>query len=233
MLVATSPPPPPPTSTGEDSAKHPHRLRERGAARSRNTTVAMALDRQRSSSRRHSRSRRRTAGAAVEGRQLIDMSSANKAELNVANAVLKFKQKRQSMDQLLNIHRSQSTSTAVLFLVSSFVAVLLLNGHIVPVGAMSIAAVTNEPPLALLLSNRTSSSAASARGGEGGAAAMATATTSPGAIPSPIIRLPSNSLIKYTAYRDVSILHFQVPRDSRTLYYSFRAHEEFKSAFCK
>ncbi|KAH8383940.1 hypothetical protein KR009_011377, partial [Drosophila setifemur] len=46
-----------------------------------------------------------------------------------------------------------------------------------------------------------------------------------------VVRLPSNSLLKYTSYKDVSILHFNVPPDSRTAYFTFKAFEESKSAF--
>ncbi|XP_037030331.1 uncharacterized protein LOC119070122 [Bradysia coprophila] len=47
----------------------------------------------------------------------------------------------------------------------------------------------------------------------------------------PLVRLPSNTLLKYTAYKDVSILHFRIPSDTRTAYFSFKAYEEKKSAF--
>ncbi|EDW51171.1 GM17816 [Drosophila sechellia] len=46
-----------------------------------------------------------------------------------------------------------------------------------------------------------------------------------------VVRLPSNSLLKYTSYKDVSILHFDVPPDSRTAYFTFKAFEDPKSAF--
>ncbi|ALC46842.1 CG13654 [Drosophila busckii] len=46
-----------------------------------------------------------------------------------------------------------------------------------------------------------------------------------------IVRLPSNTLMKYTSYKDVSILHFHVPMDSRDAYFTFKAFEEAKSAF--
>lgn len=46
-----------------------------------------------------------------------------------------------------------------------------------------------------------------------------------------IVRLPSNTLLKYTAYKDVSILHFRIPSDSKTAYFTFKALEESKSAF--
>lgn len=49
----------------------------------------------------------------------------------------------------------------------------------------------------------------------------------------PLVRLPSNSLLKYTAYKDVSILHFRIPFDTRTAYFSFKAYEEGKGAFRK
>lgn len=49
----------------------------------------------------------------------------------------------------------------------------------------------------------------------------------------PLVRLPSNTLLKYTAYKDVSILHFGIPSDTRTAYFSFKAYEESKSAFRK
>lgn len=49
----------------------------------------------------------------------------------------------------------------------------------------------------------------------------------------PLVRLPSNTLLKYTAYKDVSILHFVVPSDTRTAYFNFKAYEETKSAFRK
>lgn len=49
----------------------------------------------------------------------------------------------------------------------------------------------------------------------------------------PLVRLPSNTLLKYTAYKDVSILHFDVPADTRTAYFNFKAYEESKSAFCE
>lgn len=48
-----------------------------------------------------------------------------------------------------------------------------------------------------------------------------------------IVRLPSNSLLKYTSYKDVSILHFRVPHDTRDAYFTFKAFEESKSAFRK
>ncbi|KAH8236663.1 hypothetical protein KR026_007616, partial [Drosophila bipectinata] len=46
-----------------------------------------------------------------------------------------------------------------------------------------------------------------------------------------VVRLPSNSLLKYTSYKDVSILHFDVPPDTRTAYFTFKAFEDSKSAF--
>lgn len=49
----------------------------------------------------------------------------------------------------------------------------------------------------------------------------------------PLVRLPSNTLLKYTAYKDVSILHFDIPADTRTAYFNFKAYEETKSAFRK
>lgn len=49
----------------------------------------------------------------------------------------------------------------------------------------------------------------------------------------PLVRLPSNTLLKYTAYKDVSILHFRIPTDTRTALFSFKAYEESKSAFRK
>lgn len=57
----------------------------------------------------------------------------------------------------------------------------------------------------------------------------ATTIVTPGQ--TPIVRLPSNTLLKYTAYKDVSILHFRVPQDTRTAMFSFKAYEESKSAF--
>uniref|UniRef100_A0A1L8D9Q3 EGF-like domain-containing protein n=2 Tax=Nyssomyia neivai TaxID=330878 RepID=A0A1L8D9Q3_9DIPT len=56
-----------------------------------------------------------------------------------------------------------------------------------------------------------------------------TAVVPPGQ--TPLVRLPSNTLLKYTAYKDVSILHFRVPQDTRTAMFSFKAYEESKSAF--
>lgn len=49
----------------------------------------------------------------------------------------------------------------------------------------------------------------------------------------PLVRLPSNTLLKYTAYKDVSILHFHIPTDTRTANFNFKAYEETKSAFRK
>lgn len=49
----------------------------------------------------------------------------------------------------------------------------------------------------------------------------------------PLVRLPSNTLLKYTAYKDVSILHFRIPSDTRTAHFSFKAYEETKSTFRK
>lgn len=52
--------------------------------------------------------------------------------------------------------------------------------------------------------------------------------------PVPLVRLPLNTLLKYTAYKDVSILHFVIPTDTRTAYFNFKAYEENgKSAFRK
>lgn len=48
-----------------------------------------------------------------------------------------------------------------------------------------------------------------------------------------LVRLPSNTLLKYNSYKDVSILHFRVPEDTRTAMFFFKASEESKSAFCK
>ena len=64
-----------------------------------------------------------------------------------------------------------------------------------------------------------------APGGSGGASDLG------GQIP--LERLPSNTLLKYTAYKDVSILHFRIPTDTRTAFFSFKAYEESKSAFRK
>ncbi|XP_004524302.1 uncharacterized protein LOC101456267 isoform X1 [Ceratitis capitata] len=44
-------------------------------------------------------------------------------------------------------------------------------------------------------------------------------------------RLPLNILQKYTSYKDVSILHFRVPQDTRTAAFAFKAYEETKSSF--
>lgn len=49
----------------------------------------------------------------------------------------------------------------------------------------------------------------------------------------PLVRLPSNTLLKYTAYKDVSIQHFLIPMDSRSVLFSFKAYEESKSALSK
>lgn len=49
----------------------------------------------------------------------------------------------------------------------------------------------------------------------------------------PLVRLPSNTLLKYSAYKDVSILHFRIPTETRTALFSFKAYEESKSAFRK
>ena len=49
----------------------------------------------------------------------------------------------------------------------------------------------------------------------------------------PLVRLPSNTLLKYTAYKDVSIQHFLIPMDSRSALFSFKAYEESKSALSK
>ncbi|XP_037943196.1 uncharacterized protein LOC119676045, partial [Teleopsis dalmanni] len=48
-----------------------------------------------------------------------------------------------------------------------------------------------------------------------------------------IVRLPSNTLLKYTSYKDVSILHFRIPPDTRTAFFTFKAFEESKSAFLR
>ncbi|CRK88937.1 CLUMA_CG002537, isoform A [Clunio marinus] len=49
----------------------------------------------------------------------------------------------------------------------------------------------------------------------------------------PLVRLPSNTLLKYTAYKDVSIQHFLMPMDSRSAMFSFKAYEESKSALTR
>lgn len=49
----------------------------------------------------------------------------------------------------------------------------------------------------------------------------------------PLVRLPSNTLLKYTAYKDVSIQHFLIPMDTRNALFSFKAYEESKSALSK
>jgi hypothetical protein len=46
----------------------------------------------------------------------------------------------------------------------------------------------------------------------------------------PLVRLPSNTLLKYSAYKDVSIQHFLIPMDSRSAMFSFKSYEESKSA---
>ncbi|CAO1444482.1 unnamed protein product [Diamesa hyperborea] len=48
-----------------------------------------------------------------------------------------------------------------------------------------------------------------------------------------VVRLPSNTLLKYTAYKDVSIQHFRIPIDTRSAYFSFKSYEEGKSAFAR
>lgn len=48
-----------------------------------------------------------------------------------------------------------------------------------------------------------------------------------------VLRLPLNNLFKYTAYKDISILHFKVPADTRAAFFAFKAFEEGKSTFCK
>ncbi|XP_049305843.1 uncharacterized protein LOC105233177 isoform X6 [Bactrocera dorsalis] len=46
-----------------------------------------------------------------------------------------------------------------------------------------------------------------------------------------VVRLPLNTLLKYTAYKDISILHFKVPADTRAAFFAFKAYEEGKSVF--
>lgn len=46
----------------------------------------------------------------------------------------------------------------------------------------------------------------------------------------PLVRLPSNTLLKYAAYKDVSIQHFLIPMDTRSAMFSFKSNEESKSA---
>lgn len=46
-----------------------------------------------------------------------------------------------------------------------------------------------------------------------------------------VVRLPSNTLLKFTSYKDVSILHFRMPEDTRRAMFTFKAIEESKSAF--
>lgn len=48
-----------------------------------------------------------------------------------------------------------------------------------------------------------------------------------------VVRLPSNTLLKYNSYKDVSILHFRMPPDTRRAMFTFKAIEESKSAFRK
>lgn len=48
-----------------------------------------------------------------------------------------------------------------------------------------------------------------------------------------VVRLPSNTLLKYNSYKDVSILHFRMPPDTRRGVFTFKAIEESKSAFRK
>ncbi|XP_075147376.1 uncharacterized protein LOC142221510 [Haematobia irritans] len=45
------------------------------------------------------------------------------------------------------------------------------------------------------------------------------------------VRLPSNILLKYSSYKDVAILHFLVPSDTRRALFTFKAREEAKSVF--
>lgn len=54
-----------------------------------------------------------------------------------------------------------------------------------------------------------------------------------GSSQTPLVRMPSNTLLKYTAYKDVSILHFRIPTDTLSAVFSFKAYEESKSAFSK
>ncbi|XP_058465176.1 uncharacterized protein LOC131438855 [Malaya genurostris] len=79
----------------------------------------------------------------------------------------------------------------------------------------------------------TSGGAAAASGSPAGSvASSANASTMNGFEGQiPLERLPSNTLLKYTAYKDVSILHFRIPTDTRTAFFSFKAYEESKSAF--
>lgn len=165
--------------------------------------------------------RRRTGTATVQVESEISTKPVEGLSFRteaIRNNSLQFKRKCQSIDQLRNFYQSQSTW---LLLVNSLLLVMLLI-VVTPVNGAALGALTKDA----LLMNRSSSSSSSS-------VPMTSSSSGPGAIPSPVIRLPSNSLIKYTAYRDVSILHFQVPRDTRTLHFSFRAHEEFKSAFRK
>ena len=48
-----------------------------------------------------------------------------------------------------------------------------------------------------------------------------------------LVRLPSNTLLKYSSYKDVSILHFRIPSDTRTAIFTFKGYEESRSAFRK
>lgn len=213
------------TNTAEDTANYRHRLPAANTWAAVEVAVVREVHQHQDMASRGSRSRS-TGGDEVKG--LLYKEQENTTD--IANSSLKFKRKRQSTDQYrANFCQSQSaaTTTGLLSIVASLATVLLIiSARVAPASSAAIAAVTNEPTHLFGL-NPTSNSVAGSNPTE------SASTTGHGTIPSPIIRLPSNSLIKYTAYRDVSILHFQVPRDTRTLFYSFRAHEEFKSAFCK
>lgn len=205
------------------ASTHRHRLR---ANNTRQSIIIMALDRP--SGRRRGEAQTATTTSTRSCRSSSCRGSVARGlgftTEEIANNSLKFKRKRQSIDQLRSAGQSlSSSSSTILMLLNSVqwlaVLVLLLSVHAASGAAISAAAVTTDP-----LMNRSNSSVV--------VSPIAQSTVF-GAIPSPIIRLPSNSLIKYNSYRDVSILHMKVPRDTRTVFFSFRAHEEFKSAFRK
>lgn len=93
---------------------------------------------------------------------------------------------------------------------------------------------SSQPRLKPSLSAESASSSSSSSAGSTTSSASSSSSTD-GAQPQhiPLVRLPSNTLLKYSAYKDVSILHFRIPVDTRTALFSFKAFDESKSVFRK
>lgn len=135
--------------------------------------------------------------------------------------------KEKTNGERLKAHSNMKESS--IFIAFFILLSILTSPYRCDTNSSSVNVTNNQQSSSYSYSNKSSKS------GDGFTATAATASSNDdqNGQQIPLVRLPSNTLLKYTAYKDVSIQHFLIPMDTRTATFSFKSNEESKSALSK